>query len=572
MIKTDFLNKYTKYVIFRSSGRLGNAIFRYLASILFCIKYNFEFILEENFKENFIFYKGVDSPGNDIGFINDSNIELLKDKCDKNNLSGGFNTLGFIKSTINIDLLQSNEFINNFNDHGLYLKNYIYVNDNNFFDFYYNTSDLNQNIIMDGFFQFDNIYTDNKNKILEYINKYNHTIKTDDNQYFLISDLFNELNESKKYDVSIHIRIADFKDREDFIEYKYLEELFNNNFHKYIDKKIALVCSVPNDDYNNIYINNCLEWFNNKNFNITLESNNTIEDFLIMKNSKILICSNSTLSWSAAYLSDEIDICYMPNYSFYQIDNRITYFKYPIMNTVLYKVNEISSLKLKVIILTLENYTDRTNNIKLLISIFKQIGIEVEIFYGVDGNDIKIYNTEIDHIKLLYYKFQTFYYNSTIRLNKLPMKLGEFGCSWSHLNIYNKLLNDNNFDKYLILEDDAKLNSTLNYLVQHLLNIPDNFDICHLGESTYYPFHKNNKINDLFYNIHKKSFNNLTSYIISKNGSYKIIQYTNNYINIPADDILSIMNYFSIYNFNVCVPDKYIFHQYNCKSIINSIN
>jgi GR25 family glycosyltransferase involved in LPS biosynthesis len=152
------------------------------------------------------------------------------------------------------------------------------------------------------------------------------------------------------------------------------------------------------------------------------------------------------------------------------------------------------------------------------------------------------------------------------------MKLGEFGCSWSHLNIYNKLLNDNNFDKYLILEDDAKLNSTLNYLVEHLLNIPDNYDVCHIGESTYYPFQKNDKINHLFYNIHKKCFNNLTSYIISKNGAHKIIQYTNNYINMPADDILSIMNYFYIYNFNVCVPDKYMFHQYKCKSIINSIN
>jgi len=563
-----------KYVIFRSSGRLGNAIFRYLASILFCIKYNFEFILEENFKEKFIYYKGVDSPGNDIGFINDLNIELLKSECDKNNLSGGFNTLGFIKSIIDINLLQSNIYINNSNEEGLYVKNYIYINDNNFFDYYNSNSDLNQNIIMDGFFQFDNIYTDNRDEILEYINKYNHTIKTDDNQYFLISDLFNSLKESKKYDITIHIRLADFKNREDFIEYKYLEELFNNYLYKnnYINKKIALVCSNQVDDEDTIYINNCLEWFNSKQFNITLESNSIIEDFLIMKNSKILICSNSTLSWSAAYLSNKIEICYMPNYSFYQIDNRITYFKYPIINTILYKVNEISSLKLKVIILTLENYTDRINNINSFLSIFKQIGIEVEIFYGVNGNDIKIYNTETEHIKLLYYKFQTFYYNSTIRINKLPMKLGEFGCSWSHLNIYNKLLNDNNFDKYLILEDDAKLNSTLNYLVQHLLNIPDNFDICHLGESTYYPFQKNDKINDLFYNIHKKCFNNTTSYIISKNGAHKIIQHTNNYINMPADDILSIMNYFSIYNFNVCVPDKYIFHQYKCNSVINSIN
>jgi hypothetical protein len=83
-----------KYVVFKKNGRLGNAIFRYLACSLFCMKYNFEFILEDDYNNlnrnnNYIFYKGLDQVNNDINYINNKSIDELKDICNKNiNYSG----------------------------------------------------------------------------------------------------------------------------------------------------------------------------------------------------------------------------------------------------------------------------------------------------------------------------------------------------------------------------------------------------------------------------------------------------------------------------------------------------
>jgi hypothetical protein len=53
-----------------------------------------------------------------------------------------------------------------------------------------------------------------------------------------------------------------------------------------------------------------------------------------MKEANKLICSNSTLSWCEALLSDNIDICYIPDYK--DCTNQIL--KYPIKNYVLYSI------------------------------------------------------------------------------------------------------------------------------------------------------------------------------------------------------------------------------------------
>jgi hypothetical protein len=51
-----------------------------------------------------------------------------------------------------------------------------------------------------------------------------------------------------------------------------------------------------------------------------------------MKESEILICSKSTLSWCSAFFSKTIIKCYLPDYN---ISNNSTC-KYPIDNTELY--------------------------------------------------------------------------------------------------------------------------------------------------------------------------------------------------------------------------------------------
>ena len=159
-----------KYVIFRSGGRLGNALFRYLACILFSIKNNQKYILENDFHnlEEYIFKEGVDSNGHDLGIIQNNNIDEIKKLCYNNDEIMGFNSLGFCKSEINFNNLKSNEYINNQNKLGLYIKNIINITDNNFYNFI--DKDLsNYNILLNGYFQFDYIYLEYKDKILEYI-------------------------------------------------------------------------------------------------------------------------------------------------------------------------------------------------------------------------------------------------------------------------------------------------------------------------------------------------------------------------------------------------------------------
>jgi len=352
-----YLVRKKKYLIFKKSGRLGNALFRYFASILFCIKYDLEFILEDDYNDlndNYIFYKGVDQVNNDIKYLNNKTIDELKcitiDElkciCDKNINYYGFNTLGFIKSYININELKSNNYINQKNDHGIYVKNNIIINDNNFFEYLNYNYLSNYNIIMDGYFQYDKIYLENKDKILKYVkeHKNEHYIAegfyNQQNPYkkFLMKDLVNDiiLHNSIKYDLVINIRLGDFEGLDIYIEYIYLEKFFNTiHFNK--DWNNAIVIDRIKNKKDNDYLNKCLEWFHKNGININVESNDVLTDFNIMKQCKVLVCSNSTLSWSSGYLSNKIEKCYMPfNLNKKNDSKYLETFKKPIENTEFY--------------------------------------------------------------------------------------------------------------------------------------------------------------------------------------------------------------------------------------------
>uniref|UniRef100_A0A6C0EFK9 Glycosyl transferase family 25 domain-containing protein n=1 Tax=viral metagenome TaxID=1070528 RepID=A0A6C0EFK9_9ZZZZ len=567
-----------KYIVFKKNGRLGNALFRYFACSLFCMKYNFEFILEDDYNSlnkynDYTFYKGVDQVNNDVNYFNNKSIDELKDICNKNCNYVGFNTLGFIKSDININELRSNEYINEHNNHGIYIKNKIIINDANFLD-YIMMDDLyffNGDIIMDMYYQFDDIYLNNKESILKFIekNKSEHILKTDNNESYLLKDVYDNLvlDVNKIYDIVIHLRLDDFNNREDYIEYDYLINLFNTI--DFSEKKIGIVVQKPNNITDLDILNRYLLWFKNKNYIIKVESNDTITDFNIMKQCKILICSNSTLSWSAAYLSKDIELCYFPNYCFYKIPRKV-YFKKPIQNTILYDVNNNNHIKLKVVVLTLKDYNERKKNINELFIIFKQLGINIELFYGVNGKNINKQVIDDETIKLVYEDNQSIFYNTKSRSNGQIMSCGELGCAWSHLCIYKQLIDDKDFDKYLILEDDALLTSDFESLINILNNIPNQSDVCHIGESTWYPFKITNKMNDFFYEYERKYFNHTTSYIITKNGANKLLKFTKDMILVPADDLLSNAKLYSN-DFNLYVPEQYLFKQKGINSIIKNM-
>ena len=62
-----------------------------------------------------------------------------------------------------------------------------------------------------------------------------------------------------------------------------------------------------------------MNFFKNKynhKFDLIFESNDSVTDFKIMNNAKILICSLSTLCWMAGFLSKKIEKVYFPKNRF----------------------------------------------------------------------------------------------------------------------------------------------------------------------------------------------------------------------------------------------------------------
>jgi hypothetical protein len=86
-----------------------------------------------------------------------------------------------------------------------------------------------------------------------------------------------------------------------------------------------------------------------KHFNTTIESNDVITDYHIMKNAKMLICSPSTLSWAAAFFSETVQKVYMPNYPATRLHET---FRKPIQNTIAYEYKMCSMVELEQFLIT----------------------------------------------------------------------------------------------------------------------------------------------------------------------------------------------------------------------------
>jgi hypothetical protein len=224
-----------------SSCRLGNALFRYMASSLFCIIYNGSRTYNEN-------------ECNSI--ITEDFFKLWCDNIETNKL-------------IEIN------------------TNYVYK----FPDFY----------------QTD-IYKYFKYQLIEWFENHKEdTVYGENiNIKYRIGDLLDELDINKKYEVVIHLRLEDFLEIEGKIitHPNSICEVLNN-----INKSsICIVCNKPKNELEIKYIN----YIKSKNSNIQFESNDIITDFKIIKNATILICSISTLAWTAGFLSKTLNQVYFP--------------------------------------------------------------------------------------------------------------------------------------------------------------------------------------------------------------------------------------------------------------------
>ena len=263
-------------IINNNAGRLGNSIFRLFANIIFCIVYDTNSTIVNNIN------KRPTIIINDTYFIIFSNNILNK------------------KLIRNID------------------KNTV--------------------LLFDGYFQHDKIYTLFKQQIVNYIKNHPEIIlSTDRNEKYKAIDLVNfDVISNKKYNIVIHLRLEDFIEISHVMNPISIKKIIDNLVSEYPNETICFVLNTPKTEIEKKYIKYLTE--NLSNYKI--ESNDVMTDFTIMRNAKTLVCSCSTLSWAASFLSNVVEKVYMPNYN--NPDRIHETFKYPISNTVLYDFEKCS--------------------------------------------------------------------------------------------------------------------------------------------------------------------------------------------------------------------------------------
>ena len=262
------------YFIFKVNGRLGNAIFRYMACSTLCIIYKGKYEI---------------MPFNINAIINEQDFV-------------------YITTTNNLTLLNGNYLVGAYYHHDTIYKKY----KAQIIDF------INKN---DHIVKTDGILAGDGNQ-----------------QEFLIKNIINTPhNFNKIYDIVFHIRLGDMVNLNLTISLEKILELIENmQISTY--NSIALVCDKCTNNYEEIFLKTVIKKLQLKfNTAIIYESNDVLTDFYIMSNCKVLVCSVSTLSWCAAFFSKTIEKCYMPKHTT-SITNSHCDCYYPIDNTELYNI------------------------------------------------------------------------------------------------------------------------------------------------------------------------------------------------------------------------------------------
>lgn len=191
------------------------------------------------------------------------------------------------------------------------------------------------NLVMSSFYQLQ-VIAEYRDQIKEYMSQHHHDAVYVEPPFFQdigIGEIMTPPTDVPEYDIVVHIRLEDRFMSGDYIPYQSMIKMYDELTEDFfVGSKVAIVLNKPETDEEHVYLNMITGWFKDHNLVVTVESNTVHTDFHIMMNAPILICSNSTLSWCAALLSDNITTCYMPNHG---DDDK---FKRPIENTILYAI------------------------------------------------------------------------------------------------------------------------------------------------------------------------------------------------------------------------------------------
>ena len=198
----------------------------------------------------------------------------------------------------------------------------------------------NSTLFFNGYYQHDAIYKAFRPKIIDFIKNHPEIILTTDKyEKYNASDLIN-FNVCNKYNIVVHLRLEDFIDISHVINPISIKEVVNKLVSNYPNETICFVLNSPKTELEKKYVH----YLTHNLSNYKIESNDVITDFTIMRNAKVLVCSCSTLSWSASFLSDTVENVYFPNYN--NSDRLHETFRVPIPNTISYNFETCSKEKL----------------------------------------------------------------------------------------------------------------------------------------------------------------------------------------------------------------------------------
>jgi glycosyl transferase family 25 len=222
------------------------------------------------------------------------------------------------------------------------------------------------------------------------------------------------------------------------------------------------------------------------------------------------------------------------------------------------------------------NLKKRPNRLDFFHKHYK-LDIPYEVFEAVDGNDIDIYKLFNEGI------IGNIGYQSVLNTNNnIPRtyhyelgSTGAIGCALSHINLYKKIVKENQPDTaYLIFEDDALVNTLkledINYLVETL---PNDWHSYNIGQGRFVDFTRvfTSPIeNPWLYKLNK--FYGTHAYVINLKGAKWLLDSNKLFpINQQFDCHLSEL---IEYGFNVYVHslNKYIYHYMNDSDIQSPID
>jgi GR25 family glycosyltransferase involved in LPS biosynthesis len=541
---------------------------------------------------NFHFFKNLDQMDQDIEYLNESIDKLILRSNELDHRSNGFNTVGFIKSNINCNQLINSKWMKE--NHGIFVKvnrkykiNIINANYDILNSLKKMSNNLQwKNLIIDSDINSDLNISLNKN-FIENENTMNLLEQSEDKELFsedlssnentlfygtiveentmnLLErsedkELFSEEQRSKENTMNLLERS---EDKEQSWNENTIYPNWNINIPENIDQKLLnnylSIISSPNKD--KIDRIEFLKYLNNEiilnNDNIELDVYGNINNYYHFKNNKGILNyndkSNGLFPYKYVLIGNNIwegilSECFCFYYGDLNINN--------VDQNCLIKINlndfETSYNIIKNTILN-NLWEEKINYIKKekyrilhYYSFFPMIERKITMNYL--KNDINLLKqTRIDKIKIVIFKDNCKEINYKIIPFILSIKELGFKVDFDISNY-----NNEDIDSYIIINDSYILNDSYINIINHILYLPDNYDLCYINNNS------NNKIvnqvNSLYYEVKKYYFKWSGPYIISKNGINKVIDSIKDRID-SIEDILHFENnskfFYNIDNFN----------------------